>query len=113
MIDRFSEDIDLLVLPDPDTDEQVEQVLDKMTALALEALGPGATYTNLEAVPGNSRRVNLGLPLQTRKASTVSKSIQLEPGRRGGPMPSEARTIGPSWPASTWGCQDPTLTASK
>lgn len=95
LIDRFSEDIDLLVLPDPDTDEQVELVLDKMTALALQALGQGATYTNLDAVPGNSRRVNLGLPLQTRKASTVTKSIQLEPGRRGGPMPSEVRTIGP------------------
>lgn len=95
LIDRFSEDIDLLVLPDPDTDEQVEQVLDKMTALALEALGPGATYTNLEAVPGNSRRVNLGLPLHTVRASTVSKSIQLEPGRRGGPLPSELRTISP------------------
>jgi predicted nucleotidyltransferase component of viral defense system len=43
LIDRFSEDIDLLVLPNPDTDEQVERVLDKLTALALEALGPGAT----------------------------------------------------------------------
>jgi hypothetical protein len=95
LIDRFSEDIDLLVLPDPDTDEQVDLVLDEMTALAVEALGPGATHTILESVPGNSRRVNMGLPLRTRKASTVSKSIQLEPGRRGGPLPSEVRTIGP------------------
>lgn len=53
------------------------------------------THTDLDSVPGNSRRVNLGLPLRTRKASTVSKSIQLEPGRRGGPLPSEVRTIGP------------------
>jgi hypothetical protein len=93
LIDRFSEDIDLLVLPSPDTDEQVELVLDEMTAL--EALGPGATSTNLHSVPGSSRRVNLGLPLRTLKASTVSKSIQLEPGRRGGPLPSEVRMIGP------------------
>ncbi|HEY8882673.1 MAG TPA: nucleotidyl transferase AbiEii/AbiGii toxin family protein [Dermatophilaceae bacterium] len=95
LIDRFSEDIDLLVLPDPDTGEQVDLIMDKMTALAVEALGPGAICTNLEAVPGNSRRVNLGLPLRTVRASTVSKSIQLEPGRRGGPLPSELRIIGP------------------
>lgn len=41
LIDRFSEGIALLVLPDPDTDEQAEQILDKMTALDLEARGHG------------------------------------------------------------------------
>ncbi|MBD8583067.1 nucleotidyl transferase AbiEii/AbiGii toxin family protein [Frigoribacterium sp. CFBP 8766] len=94
LIDRFSEDIDLLIDPAEDTPERVELILDAIDAAGMAAVGVATTKV-LEQAPGLMRKVNVQPAWRTQSAAGISKSIQLESGRRGGPLPQEKKFIKP------------------
>lgn len=93
IIQRFSEDIDLLILTDPG--DATEELLDALTELASAVCGhPGVVG---EAVPGFARVTTVRYPMapNTPKYGGLRQDIRLEPGVRGGPKPEEAVEIAP------------------
>lgn len=94
LIDRFSEDIDLLVVPDPDTPGEVERILGQIDASSSAAMG-GVVPTVRDAQPGLMREIGLAPSYGTPKGGGVGADVRVESGRRGGPRPTEVRLIRP------------------
>ena len=95
LIDRFSEDIDLLVVPNPEDDQpaSVEHILDMISTSAGRAMGIAGTET--QRSEGLMREVQLTPAYGTASGGGISKSVRVESGRRGGPRPSETKIIRP------------------
>lgn len=93
LVDRFSEDIDLLLLSEEGT--ATEELLDALAAAVGEVCGSTATVDS--GTVGFARRMVVAYPElpNTRKASGMRRQIIVEPGIRGGPRPYERRVIEP------------------
>lgn len=93
LIQRFSEDIDLLLLSEPGA--PTDALLDRLTVTATEVslLEPVVE----SEVQGHARRIALPFPRveNVRNASGMRKDILLEPGVRGGPKPQAIVSIRP------------------
>jgi hypothetical protein len=94
LIERFSEDIDLLIDPVDDTKAAMESLFDELGTVALGALPTGSGRKET-GDPGLSRDIRLSPNFLTAKQSGLLSEIKLEAGRRGGPVPSEVMSIRP------------------
>jgi hypothetical protein len=94
LIDRFSEDVDLLVTPHSDFAAEVNRILDRIEHSSSHALG-GATASVRSFEPGVMRNVRFKPPYRTPKGGGVSTDVLVEAGRRGGPRPTERRPVRP------------------
>lgn len=97
LIDRFSEDIDLLINPSEETDNPagINGILDRIVELSMMGIGGKVTIKNDEREPGLARKTNLRPDYNSSKQSGISSDIQIESGRRGGPVPVETQQIAP------------------
>lgn len=93
LIDRFSEDIDLLIVPRDGSGKRVDEVLDEIDRAATLAV-PGAELKRQGGSPGQWRTTAVTPRFETQKDG-VSGKVVVESGRRGGPRPTERRTIRP------------------
>lgn len=94
LIERFSEDIDLLVVPADRSEQYVEALFDRMHEVATAAI-PGSARGVVSTTPGYARNMRVTPQYESAKAAGVDKGILLEAGVRGGPMPLEQRPIQP------------------
>lgn len=98
LIDRFSEDIDLLALfPDESggsSQNARDQLLKSIAADALEHLGLTENeIESLAASRGVARKVKYRYPLRTTEHTAITNGVILEMGSRGGPEPMERHSI--------------------
>lgn len=93
IISRFSEDIDLLLLTEPDA--ETDALLDAMTVRAAVVCGSEPNTT--KAVPGLARTIEIPFPQlpNTPRARGMRRAIQVEPGVRGGSHPHATVRIVP------------------
>jgi hypothetical protein len=93
LVERFSEDIDLLLLSDEGA--ATEELLDRVALAVSEVCGNTATVD--DRTEGFGRRMLFAYPElpNTRKAPGMRRQIVVEPGVRGGPRPYERRVIAP------------------
>jgi predicted nucleotidyltransferase component of viral defense system len=91
IIERFSEDIDLLLLTEPG--DKTNALLGELNAIAGEVCASEPTV-ELD-VPGYAQRIAVPFPQapNLQRARNMRKDILLEPGVRGGPLPHESVTI--------------------
>lgn len=94
LIERFSEDVDILVLPDPTLGVQrVHRILKNICERAAVDLGIGPTNQVLHgSETGVHRNVRYLYPARL-PPSTVTEGVLLEMGRRGGGYPHERRAL--------------------
>lgn len=92
MIQRFSEDIDVLILPNGRSANAIDKLMKNMAA---------ATGTAFDATPatessshGKSRKARVAYPTRRAKAEGISPGVLLEMGIRGGDHPSQAMEAG-------------------
>ena len=97
LIDRFSEDIDLLIDPPATLDNAagINSILDRIVELAVEGIGGEVTTREMKREDGLASKTNLKPIYGSAKQSGISSDIQIESGRRGGPMPTDRRPISP------------------
>jgi len=94
LLNRHSEDLDLLVLADAADTGQVIARLDGLHAAAQRAVGGMGTATEKDRSADELYRViQVSFPARTKNVPGVEKTIRLEPGVRGGPMPHETRPV--------------------
>jgi predicted nucleotidyltransferase component of viral defense system len=94
MLDRYSEDLDLLVLADPRNKSDAIAKLDAIQASAVQTMGKQGNVTVVDASEdGLYRVIAVSFPAQTKNFGGIEKKIRLEPGIRGGPMPRDSRDI--------------------
>jgi hypothetical protein len=93
LVERFSEDIDLLLLSDEGA--ATEDLLDAVAAAVSQVCGTTPTVDG--GTEGFARRLLFAYPEipNTRKAPGMRRQIVVEPGVRGGPRPYERRVIQP------------------
>ena len=98
LVERFSEDIDLLLLSDEGA--ATEELLDRVALAVSEVCGNTATVD--DRTEGFGRRMLFAYPElpNTRKAPGMRRQIVVEPGVRGGPTslrtPGHCTTYGRS-----------------
>lgn len=92
LLNRFSEDIDLLLLPRERGRSALDRLMKDMGEKAAEAIGSGSpVYENQDK--GVKRKVLLSYP-RKRPVAWLGPTIDLEIGIRGGPHPWEVRSAG-------------------
>lgn len=94
LLDRYSEDLDLLVLADANDTPTVIARLDALHAAAQRAMGSLGVATEKDRSTDELYRViTVSFPARTKNVPGVEKTIRLEPGVRGGPLPHETRPV--------------------
>lgn len=99
LIDRFSEDIDLLVLfPNGDGgpgQSARDALLKRIAAEVLEHLDPKLVSgpERLDSTTGVKRKVKYHYPLRAVASTALTEGVILEMGSRGGPEPMERRSL--------------------
>lgn len=94
LIERFSEDIDLLVLTNEnDHADAIDARLDRMWRTAAGVTG--GTPVTERHVLGSFIDVQLPYPATKPRVGGLSENVRLEPGIAGGPLPREVKTIRP------------------
>lgn len=95
LIDRFSEDIDLLFRREHEGRPVGASAMDRLLKQAQETVTntPGFTLKNKISSRGLSRASWFTYPRQYRSAAPISETVLLEMGCRGGIQPSQPRTI--------------------
>jgi Nucleotidyl transferase AbiEii toxin, Type IV TA system len=94
LIERFSEDIDLLIDPVDESETAMETLFDELRTVALDAL-PNGSVKKDEGESGFSRDIRILPDFLTPRHSGLLSEIKLEAGRRGGPVPSEIMSTRP------------------
>ncbi len=92
MIDRFSEDVDILVVPSGRGGGAIDKLMKEMASAACAALG--ATPGGGRSSRGESRTVHVPYPTRRPLAQGISPAVVLEMGIRGGDQPSEMLEAG-------------------
>ncbi len=92
---RFSEDIDILVVerPDPDSVNGREKILKAICESGAVACGSEAV--RLQGGKGEHRTVSVAYPANFASDGTLLDHIRLELGYSGGPAPTEVQTLVP------------------
>jgi predicted nucleotidyltransferase component of viral defense system len=93
LIQRFSEDIDILVLPGSRGRDATDKLMKRMSDRA--AAGVGGTATRFgEAETGRHRSYDIHYPTLRSATDLIRTSVLLEMGVRGGAEPSDSMAIG-------------------
>lgn len=93
IVERFSEDVDILVLPGDRGRGATDTLMKKMAALA--AAGVDGTYEPVgERGAGRHRSYEIGYRAARESTVLIRNSVLLEMGVRGGPHPHETLPIG-------------------
>jgi Nucleotidyl transferase AbiEii toxin, Type IV TA system len=97
LINRFSEDIDLLIDPPEGKDNPagIDAILNRIVEVSMVGIGGTVTVKDDKREPGLARKTNLRPDYNSAKQSGISSDIQIESGRRGGPVPVESQQIAP------------------
>jgi hypothetical protein len=98
LIDRFSEDVDLLVIFPDEGDGTSQNARDQLLkSIAAEVLAHlGLTEQQAEplgASKGVARKVKYHYPLRTTAHTALTEGVTLEMGSRGGPEPMERHSL--------------------
>ena len=94
LIQRFSEDIDVLVLPAGRGSGARDRVMKEMARAAAAALEASELPPSVSADKGVHRSYALEYPLSAPRSAHLRPSVLLEMGIRGGDAPKESREIG-------------------
>lgn len=92
MIGRFSEDIDVLILPNGRGANAIDKLMKNMAEAAGAALG--AIPASEGSSHGKSRRARVAYPTGREDSEGISPGVLLEMGIRGGDQPSEILAAG-------------------
>ncbi len=92
LIERFSEDIDILVLPRGRGPGAIDALMKNMASAAGKILGTAPSTEGSSR--GKSRKVRAAYPTRRPEAEGISPGILLEMGIRGGHQPSETKQAG-------------------
>lgn len=92
IVERFSEDIDILVLPGNRGRGSVDKLMKKMGAAA--AAGVSGHAISVAAETGRHRAYSVGYPATRPSTELITTSVLLEMGVRGGSQPNEPALIG-------------------
>jgi len=95
IIDRFSEDIDLLFRSRHQQQDLSKGQVDRLLLRAKDIVGqtPGFTLINTNRSKGVSCSCSFSYPRQYKSIAAVGDTVLLEMGCRGGTQPSKFRTI--------------------
>jgi hypothetical protein len=93
IVERFSEDVDILVLPGERGRNATDTLMKKMAESAAAGLG-GTSEAVGGRETGRHRSYQVGYPATRQATALIGTSVLLEMGVRGGPQPQEARPIG-------------------
>ena len=88
IVERFSEDVDVLVLPGSRGRGAVDKLMKAMGALAATTSG-GEARRYGSAETGKHRSYEISYPATNLPARPISATVRLEMGVRGGPHPSK------------------------
>ncbi len=92
LIRRFSEDVDLLILPNGRGTSRIDTLMKDMVARVGESLG--STPDREGGSTGKSRRVRVAYPTGRSEAEGISSGVLLEMGIRGSEQPHEILEAG-------------------
>lgn len=92
LIERFSEDIDILIVKGDRSRGAIDRLMKSMGDAAGEALG--ATPTSEHPETGRHRTYRIGFPTDRPRTTAIEPSVLLEMGIRGGDHPSQRIEIG-------------------
>ncbi|MBL8227371.1 MAG: nucleotidyl transferase AbiEii/AbiGii toxin family protein [Bryobacterales bacterium] len=95
LIDRFSEDIDLLFRREHQGEPVGTKAMDRLLKQAQDAVGnaPGFTLKDSKASKGLRRASSFVYPRQHKAVAPIGDTVLLEMGCRGGTQPSQHRAI--------------------
>lgn len=91
IVERFSEDIDVLVLPGERGRGAVDKLMKAMSDAAATGIGGQASGAGAET--GRHRSYTVSYPATREPTSLIATSVLLEMGVRGGPYPHEPVAI--------------------
>lgn len=93
IVERFSEDVDILVLPGERGRNATDTLMKKMAEWAAAGIG-GISEAVGGRETGRHRSYRVGYPATHQATALIGTSVLLEMGVRGGPQPQEGRPIG-------------------
>ncbi|MBI2708571.1 MAG: nucleotidyl transferase AbiEii/AbiGii toxin family protein [Actinobacteria bacterium] len=93
IVERFSEDIDVLVLPGERGRGTVDKLMKAMGEVAAAGVGGEASRVG-GAESGRHRSFTVSYPARREPTALIATSVLLEMGVRGGPQPHERVVIG-------------------
>lgn len=93
LVERFSEDIDLLVLPGGRGREATDKLMKRMADVAASEVGGTATSTG-SSETGRHRAYEISYPATRAPTQLVRTTVLLEMGVRGGDHPSNVVPVG-------------------
>lgn len=93
IVERFSEDVDILILNEGITRGGADRLMKEMGRVAAAGVGGTATPVG-SSETGRHRSYQVSYPTSTPPAVLINTSVLLEMGVRGGPHPHQSVTIG-------------------
>jgi hypothetical protein len=93
LINRFSEDLDLLIVPGDRGRNPVDKLMKKMASSAAEHVG-GERHSEGFPDTGRSRTYKVTYEGLIEETQLISHGVLMEMGVRGGPQPCQAKSIG-------------------
>lgn len=93
IVERFSEDVDILVLPGERGGKATDTMMKNMATSAAAGVG-GTSEAVGSSERGRHRSYEIHYPATRRASGFIRASVLLETGVRGGPQPREVRPIG-------------------
>lgn len=93
LIDRFSEDLDLLIVPGDRGSNTVDKRMKQMASSAAEHIG-GEPHSHGFPDTGRSRSYMVTYEGLVEETQLISHGVLMEMGVRGGPQPCEVKSIG-------------------
>ena len=91
LVERFSEDIDILVVPGKRGGSATDTLMKAMANTA--AIGVGGVAAGIDAERGRHRSYKITYPATREPTALIPTSVLLEMGTRGGPHPHESVPI--------------------
>lgn len=93
IVERFSEDIDILILNDGASRGETDRLMKEMGRAAAEGVG-GSLMPAGSSETGRHRSYEVAYPTSSTRTTLINTTVLLEMGIRGGPQPRESVAIG-------------------
>jgi hypothetical protein len=93
IVERFSEDVDILILNDGASRGKTDRLMKEMGRAAAEGVG-GSLVPVGSSETGRHRSYEVAYPTSNAPTTLISTTVLLEMGVRGGPQPHESVAIG-------------------
>ena len=93
IVERFSEDVDILILNDGDSRGKTDRLMKEMGRVAAEGVG-GSLIPVGSSETGRHRSYEVAYPTSSTPTTLINTTVLLEMGVRGGPQPHESVAIG-------------------